>query len=115
MFAPGGSPDMELPLRAHRQTREGRLGVTPLGRSLTLGNVEWRRRVVSRAAFQAGFVLFYDAARIARRPDGENVTLHDVGAGLRLAFAGSPVLRLDYGHGLTDGKNAFFMGLNQVF
>jgi hypothetical protein len=43
MFAPGGSPEMELPLRAHPQTRDGALGATPLGRTLALANLEWRR------------------------------------------------------------------------
>jgi hypothetical protein len=115
MFAPGGSPDMELPLRAHRQTTRGVLGTTPLGRSIGLANVEWRKRIVDRPQFQAGFVLLYDAARIASRPDGNARTLHDAGAGLRIGFRGAPVLRIDVAHGLSDGKNALFVGLGEVF
>jgi hypothetical protein len=117
MFAPGGSPEMELPLRAHRQTRKGTLGATPLGRSLTLTNVEWRIRVVRSALIQAGVVLFYDAAWIRGTPSASDRdhALHDVGMGIRLALGGSSILRFDYAHGLTDGKHSFFMGLNQVF
>jgi hypothetical protein len=35
--------------------------------------------------------------------------------GIRLALGGSSILRFDYGHGLSDGQHAFFMGLNQIF
>jgi hypothetical protein len=115
LFAPGGSPDMELPVRGHRQLRGGTLGATPLGRSLMLMNVEWRRRVWSGTALQAGVVVFYDSARIAGRPEGPPATLHDVGVGLRVALRGASTLRVDFGHGLRDGRNALFVGLGQVF
>lgn len=115
LFAPGGSPEMELPLRGHRQLRDGTLGATPLGRSLALANVEWRRRLLSGTALQAGVVVFYDAARIAGRPDGPPIGLHDVGAGLRVALRGASTLRVDLGHGLSDGRTSLFVGLGQVF
>jgi hypothetical protein len=116
MFAPGGSPDMELPLRAHRQTPDGILGPTPLGRSLVLGNVEWRRRFMDRSPLQAGFVAFLDAARVADGPAPSGVTtLVDIGLGLRISLIGSGVLRIDYGHGLRDGRDAVFIGLGEVF
>jgi hypothetical protein len=35
--------------------------------------------------------------------------------GLRIALLGSGILRVDFGHGLTDGKHAIFIGLNQTF
>ncbi len=111
-FAPGGSPEMELPLRGHRQAEDGILGTTPLGRSLLLGNLDWRRKLVTRGALDAGLVLFYDGARIAG--PGER-WLHDVGLGLRLGLPGAGRLRLDYGRGLSDGSSAFFVGLGQVF
>ena len=112
MFAPGGSPDMELPLRAHPQARDGVLGQTPIGRSLLLWNVEWRRRLARRAGVELGAVLFHDGARIAGAPAGRAATLADLGAGLRLTFPGAPILRIDFGHGLTDGANAVFFGLS---
>lgn len=115
-FAPGGSLDMELPLRAHRQTRRGILGVTPLGRSLALTNVEWRRRLYNGTFFQLGSVVFYDGARISGLVGGgRRAIFHDVGVGLRFAIRGSPVVRIDVGHGLTDGRNALFAGLGQAF
>ncbi len=116
MFAPGGSPEMELPLRAHPETRDGTLGASPLGRGLTLTNLEWRRRLFRSALVQAGFVVFHDAAWVIDPPEGERRrTLHDVGLGLRIGLGGVAILRFDYGHGLSDGANSFFFGLNQVF
>jgi outer membrane protein assembly factor BamA len=116
MFAPGGSHDMEFPLRAHRQLRRGVLGITPIGRSLVLGNLEWRPRFFDRTAGQAGFVIFLDTGRVANSIVGRrSQAFADVGLGLRVAFRGSPVIRLDFGHGLSDGKNALFIGLGQVF
>lgn len=107
---------MELPLRAHRQTTSGALGATPIGRSLVLGNVEWRRRLIGSGPAPIGLVLFYDGAWVGRGTDGQSaVAFHDVGIGLRVALPGSGILRVDVGHGLTDGKNAIFIGLNQVF
>ena len=44
-----------------------------------------------------------------------NVSWYDVGVGLRMGLPGSGILRFDFGRGLTDGKNAVFIGLNQVF
>jgi tetratricopeptide (TPR) repeat protein len=114
LFAPGASPEMELPLRAHRQLRRGAIGATPLGRSLLLWNVEWRRRLWSGTAFQAGVVAFYDGARIAGRAD-RPTTLHDVGAGVRFGLRGAATLRADFAHGLTDGRQSFSLGLGQAF
>lgn len=115
LFAPGGSPEMELPLRGHRQLDDGVLGGVPLGRSLALANVEWRRRVWSGTALQAGFVVFYDAAYVGGRPEARPTTLHDIGGGVRVALRGATTLRVDLGHGLTDGRTAVFVGLGQVF
>jgi hypothetical protein len=117
MFAPGASPEMELPLRAHHQTRDGTLGATPLGQRLTLVNTEWRRRLIRSTWFQAGVVLFYDGAWISGTPEqsDQDHSLHDVGMGIRIGFVGSSTLRIDFGHGLSDGNNAFSFGLNQTF
>jgi hypothetical protein len=114
-FVPGGSPDMELPLRAHPEDQNGVLGVTPIGRSLLLGNVEWRQRIIRATFFQVGVVLFYDGARIGDTTLGPSRVLHDVGVGLRLTVPGVSIVRIDYGHGLADGANALFIGLGPVF
>jgi hypothetical protein len=115
LFAPGGSPEMELPLRAHAQTRNGAIGALALAHSVLLANLEWRQRVLDGAAGQAGFVVFLDGGRLAGVVQGPDRTLWDVGVGLRLAARGGPVIRLDWGHGLSDGSHALFVGLGQVF
>jgi tetratricopeptide (TPR) repeat protein len=115
MFAPGGSPEMELPLRGRYQVRDGTLGDSPLGRTLLLANVEWRRRLVAGTFAQWGAVLFYDAGHIARTAQGPASTFHDVGIGLRVALAGTTWLRADVGYGLTDGSSAIFVNFGQVF
>ena len=115
MFAPGAASEMELPLRAHRQKNGGVLGVAPIARSLVLANVEWRQRLFRRKTFQLGYVLFYDGGAMGRTAQGGDETLHDVGFGLRLGLRGKLLLRGDWGHGLTDGKNALTAGIGQVF
>src|SRR5262249_32257762 len=114
MFAVGGSPEMELPLRGHRLTNDGVIGGGPVRTSRLLVHVDWRRRLFKAGALQGGAVAFYDRARI-RRPDVSAESFHDVGIGLRLAPRSGPLLRIDVGHGLTDGKNALFIGLSQAF
>jgi hypothetical protein len=114
-FAPGGGPDMELPLRAHPQDQDGVLGVMPIGRSILVGNVEWRRRLFRTPLLQVGAVLFYDGGRIGTTTQNATRDFHDVGVGLRVNIPGAVLVRLDYGRGLTDGAHAFFVGLGQVF
>jgi hypothetical protein len=119
-FAPGASAEMELPLRAHLQHHDGILGGTPLTRGLALANLEWRQRLVRTAAGEAGFVLFYDSARISSRSAAESGVrvrrwYHDCGVGARVALAGATVVRLDWGVGLNDDRTALTVGLNQTF
>jgi hypothetical protein len=115
MFAPGTASETDLPLRAHRQKYDGILGRTPIAREVALANVEWRQRFIRRKRFQAGYVLFYDGAAMRRTARNVDETLHDVGIGLRLAVEGRLLLRADWGHGLSDGKNALTFGIGQVF
>ena len=68
------------------------------------------------ALAQAAVVVFYDGAWVSRAPGSDRRrSLHDVGVGVRIGLGGVSILRLDHGHGLSDGDNAFFFGLNQVF
>jgi hypothetical protein len=115
MFAPGAASEMEFPLRGHKLRTAGVMGGSPMGRTLGLFNVEWRQRVINGRAFQIGFVLFYDAAHIARTAQGRDRTLEDVGVGLRLSVHGV-VLRADYGFAISGGsRHAYTAGFNQAF
>ncbi len=115
MFAPGAASDMDLPLRGHRLKTSGILGGTPIARSIALFNFEWRQRLVRTRLAQVGYILFYDGGWMGRTARGGDVTLHDVGIGLRVGVRGSVLLRADYGRGLTDGKSTLTAGLGQVF
>jgi hypothetical protein len=115
MFAPGTASEAEFPLRAHRQKRDGVLGRAPIGRELTSANLEWRRRFLRLDSFRAAAVLFYDVAHIGRPAQGGARTLQDVGVGLRLQGTLPTIVRLDFAHGLTDGKNALTAGIGHTF
>jgi hypothetical protein len=115
MFAPGAASEMEYPLRAHRQKRDGILGRAPIGRRMALVNVEVRRRLLAADTFSAGVVAFYDVAHTARSPQGAARTLQDVGVGVRTQGRGSSLLRLDFSHSLSDGKNALTAGIGHAF
>jgi hypothetical protein len=115
MFAPGAASEMEFPLRAHRQKRNGILGRAPIGRDLVSANLEWRQCFLTLDTFKAGAVVFYDVAHTGRSPQGSNPTLHDVGVGLRLQTKGHSILRVDFARGLSDGKNALTAGIGHAF
>ena len=115
MFAPGAASEMEFPLRAHRQKTSGVLGRTPIARSIALLNFEWRQRLFRAPVGQLGYVLFYDGGRMGRTAQGGDVSLHDVGVGLRFGLRGAALLRADYAWSLTDGKSALTAGIGQVF
>jgi tetratricopeptide (TPR) repeat protein len=117
MFVPGAASEMELPLRAYRDRQDGVLGQTPIGRSLWLVNLEWRRRLVRRGPVQAGAVLFFDAARVAETASGDPGThfLPCLGGGLRVGLLGV-LVRADYAVSLSSpSSHAFTAGLGQAF
>lgn len=119
-LAPGGSPDMDWPLRAHRQARDGILGFMPLARSLALSNIEWRQRLLTAKPVEAGVVIFCDAAwlpgswYVDPSVRGRRSYL-DGGIGLRLGVSSSTLVRCDVGFGLVDRAHAIFLGLDQAF
>ena len=116
MYAPGISPESDLPLRAHPLTRHGALGVNAMGRGVALVNVELRQRLVHRPAFDVSAVVFTDAARIGHAVDaGLANPFLDAGVGLRIALLAGPTLRVDHAWGLLDGRRALFIGLGQAF
>jgi hypothetical protein len=116
MYAPGVSPESDLPLRAHPLTREGALGANPIGRSVVLVNGEWRLRLLHRATWDLGAVAFADGVSVWRPAEGSaDGWLLDAGVGLRLAFLAGPTLRIDHAWGLADGRKALYVGLSQAF
>jgi hypothetical protein len=116
MYAPGVSPESDLPLRAHPLTRGGVLGVNPIGRSVVLVNGEWRQRLVHHASWDFGAVAFADSASVWRPAEGSSADwLLDAGIGLRLSFLAGPTLRIDHAWGLVDGRRTLFVGLSQAF
>jgi len=116
MYAPGISPESDLPLRAHPLTRDGVLGVNPIGRSVLLVNVEWRERLVHRTSWDLGAVAFSDVAGVSRAANGSvSGWLHDAGVGLRFSLLAGPTIRIDHAWGLTDGRRTLFVGLSQAF
>jgi hypothetical protein len=116
MYAPGVSPESDLPLRAHPLTRGGVLGANPIGRSVVLVNAEWRQRLVHRASWDFGAVAFADGAAVWRPADGSSARrLLDAGVGLRCSFLAGPTVRIDHAWGLVDGRRTLFVGLSQAF
>ena len=116
MYVPGAGAEVLYPLRGHDQKDGGVLGGSPIGRSLALLNVEWRRRLWARPAAQVGMVAFGDVIQITRTAQGPDQSLADVGLGLRVGWSGSRVFRVDYGHSLSgDGKSAWSAGYGQAF
>jgi tetratricopeptide (TPR) repeat protein len=116
LFALGvGSSDVDYPLRSFKLRQDGVLGSSPMGRGLGLFNVEWRQRLVNHRLFQGGFVVFYDAAHIARTARGEDGTFEALGVGLRASVMGA-ILRLDYGFSISgDRRKELTAGFGHTF
>jgi tetratricopeptide (TPR) repeat protein len=116
MYAPGVSPESDLPLRAHPLTRGGALGANPIGRSIVLVNAEWRQRLWHHASWDLGAVAFSDSASVWRPAAGSSSGwLEDVGVGLRVSVLAGPTLRIDQAWGLVDGGRTLYVGLSQAF
>jgi hypothetical protein len=98
-------------LRAHPLVESGRIEGEVFGRNVAHASLEGRRwmRPVLKIVRIAPAV-FVDAARAGRRREAGSSWHVDAGAGVRVAFPGSGVLRLDVGKGLRDGSTAFSIG-----
>ena len=101
----GVGRDRTATLRAHALHEDGFVTGDGFGRRVFFASVEVSRPIPKITAARASWALFADAARIARRVDGSDVTHMDVGAGLRLDVPGViGTVRLDLGYGLADGQ-----------
>jgi hypothetical protein len=114
MFLPGSGTESRFPLRAHKVRRDGAIGRTPLGPSIFSVSNELRLRVLRSRRADLGLVPFLDVVRL-QAMSGLWTTLADVGIGARLGLRGRLVLRADFAHSLSDGKNAWSFGLGQSF
>jgi predicted double-glycine peptidase len=99
-------------LRAHPLIDDGIIREGAFGRTLAHGGAEWRRWVqLPGKPIRVAPAMFVDTARAYRGLDDVNQPWHtDIGAGLRLAVPGSGVFRIDFAHGLRDGRDALSVG-----
>ena len=97
-------------LRAHPLLDDGRITGDVFGRRLYHGGVEGRRWLPVMRVLRIAPAVFVDGARAERRRHPGAAWHVDAGAGLRVAFPGSSVLRIDVAKGLRDGATAFSVG-----
>jgi len=101
-------------LRAHPLAIDGAIDVSPgsvFGRTLTYATAELQRWLARPRLARIGVATFIDVARADRVLAGVNAQQEDIGVGLRIRVPGlGRILRVDYGHGLRDGKNAVTVG-----
>lgn len=102
-------------LRAHPMLDDGIIDVseraTAFGRSMQYANGEAQRWLPWPGTPRLALAAFVDIARSARRQDLASNVYADVGGGLRIRIPGvGKALRVDFGHGLTDGANALTVG-----
>jgi hypothetical protein len=119
-LAPGISADLEWPLRAHRQTNHGTMGVMPLTRRILLASLEWRQRIIRGRLGEVGLVPFVDAAWLGGRSYGDVARASrrqfaDAGLGFRVTLPAGAVLRADAGFGIMDHARTVTVGLGQTF
>ena len=108
----GAGQGRDALLRAHPLIDDGIIQSGTFGRRLTHGGAEWRRWMqVPRKPIRVAPAIFVDRARAYRGLGGTPQPWQsDVGAGLRLAVPGSGVFRIDFAHGLRDGRDALSVG-----
>jgi hypothetical protein len=108
-----GRPEL---LRAHPLLDDGVIVNGAFGRALARAAVEARAFPLRMAAVSLGAALFIDGARVWYRLDGSNESYVDAGLGLRFAIPGSiDSLRIDWAHGLLDGRSALSIGWTRDF
>lgn len=105
-------PARDVLLRAHPLVHDGVIRGGVFGRRLAFGAAEVQRWLSSgRQPVRVAPAMFVDIARATRGlPTSTDRTQIDAGAGLRVSLFGMGVLRVDFGHGVRDGRNAFSVG-----
>jgi hypothetical protein len=105
----GVERDIDLLLRGHPGTSDGRKGSAPLAREYVLGNFDFTRRVFNNGFIDLKLGPFVDIARPWQTLQADTPSwLIDPGIALKIRVLGSATVTLSYGRNLHDGKNAFY-------
>jgi hypothetical protein len=99
-------------LRAHPLLHDGIISDGVFGRRLVHGGAEWRHWTQPHGKpLRIAPAVFVDAARATGVLEGgDRRAQFDAGAGLRIALPGAGIVRVDFAHGLRDGKSAVSIG-----
>jgi len=99
-------------LRAHRLLEEGVIDGRALGRRLMFVSAETERWLKPVSLARIGVAGFVDVAHTTRTLGVSDPPLQtDIGMGVRVRLPGRDgALRVDYGHGIRDGRNAVTIG-----
>jgi outer membrane translocation and assembly module TamA len=98
-------------LRAHPLLEDGHITGDVFGRRVAHASLEarrWVRPLLKVVRFAPA--AFIDGAHAGRRRAPGSAWHMDAGVGLRIAFPGSGILRVDVARGLRDGSTAFSIG-----
>jgi hypothetical protein len=98
-------------LRAHPLLEDGHITGDVFGRRVAHASLEarrWVRPLLKVVRFAPA--AFIDGAHAGRRRAPGSAWHMDAGVGLRIAFSGSGILRVDVARGLRDGSTAFSIG-----
>ena len=108
----GTGQGRDVLLRAHPLLHDGIISDGVFGRRIVHGGAEWRRWTEPHGKpIRLAPAIFVDAARAAGVLAGGDTRAHvDAGAGLRIALPGAGIVRIDFAHGLRDGKSALSIG-----
>jgi predicted double-glycine peptidase len=108
----GTGQGRDVLLRAHPLLHDGIIRDGVFGRRTVHGGTEWRRWTEPHGKpIRFAPAIFVDAARAAGVLPGGDPRAHvDAGAGLRIALPGAGIVRIDFAHGLRDGKSALSIG-----
>ena len=108
----GTGQGRDVLLRAHPLLHDGIISDGVFGRRLVHGGAEWRHWVQPHGKLlRVAPAVFVDAARAAGVLEGGDTRAQlDTGAGLRIALPGAGIVRIDFAHGLRDGRNAWSIG-----
>jgi hypothetical protein len=115
LYRLGVDRDIDLPLRGHSGTREGRKGNSPIGSSFVLTNLDVSRIVYQHPLLQVRLGPFLDSGKVFDPSGlfGPERWLWDAGLESRVRLLGTLTLSVSYGRNLQTGESAFFTTLTR--